>query len=138
MKHALRKSLDTSLDIFERINAVRNLIGIDIKRDNMALANSIISNRDLTDEKIRVRVNDSWTTGTILNIRGNMATLMLDNQDTNTINLVKSIKSGQSFALKRQHNGDPQGNPPPGDIDSHASQIYGSRAYGQHNVQCED
>ena len=75
MRTALKRSLDTTLNVYERVTAVRDLIGLDIERDNKSLTNSIITNKYIINMRIRIRVNDYWTIGTITNRWKNMVTL---------------------------------------------------------------
>ena len=95
-KNALGISLDCDQKVEERVQAVQQVINIDIEREKQVTLNEINSGADMTNKKVRVRKpgTNTWISGVITqHINKNSNTIIeLDNGDIKEFNLSESVE----------------------------------------------
>ena len=94
-KDALAISLNGKHDVMKRVEAVQQVINIDLEREKQVMLNEIANQSDMTNKRVRLRNpgTNTWTSGTITqHINSNNNTIIeLDNGHIREVNLSESV-----------------------------------------------
>ena len=94
-KDALVISMNGKHDVMKRVEAVQQVINIDLEREKQVMLNEIANQCDMTNKRVRLRKpgTNTWTSGTVTkHINSNNKTIIeLDNGHIREINLSESV-----------------------------------------------